>query len=95
MLDANFDVFDFILFKKVFKSAISVAILVSLVGIELCPSIGRHLPNTCQPAKSIHGFFEKLQSVIGCFGIELPTRENAPRTIIKNHADVHLFPIVL
>ena len=60
MLDASFDMFDFILLKKVFKSAIRIAVLVSLVGIELCPSIGQHLPNTCQPAKSIHGFSEKL-----------------------------------
>jgi hypothetical protein len=28
-------------------------------------------------------------------GIELAARENAPRTIIKNHADVHLFSIVI
>ena len=34
MLDASFDVFDFILFKKVFKSAIRIAVLVSLVCIE-------------------------------------------------------------
>ena len=43
MLDASFDVFDFILLKKVFKSAICIAVLVSLVGIELGPSIGQNL----------------------------------------------------
>ena len=39
MLDASFNVFNIILLKKLFKSAIGMAILVSLVGIELCPSI--------------------------------------------------------
>ena len=91
MLDASFDVFDFIHFKEVFKSAICIAVLVSLIGIELCPSIGQNLPDTCQPAKFVHGFFEELQSVIRCFGIKLPARENAPQAIIKDRADVHFF----
>ena len=60
MLDSSFDVFNFILFEKIFKSAIGIAVFVSLVGIELCPSIGQNLPNICQPAKSAHGFFEEL-----------------------------------
>ena len=92
MLDASFDVFDFILLKEVLKSAIGIAVLVSLVGIELCPPIGQYLPNTCQPAKFAHSFFEELQGVICCFGIKLPARENA---IIKDRADVHLFSIVI
>ena len=59
MLDASFDVLDFILLKKVLKSAISIAVLVSLVGIELGPSIGQNLSNTCQPAKFIYSFSEE------------------------------------
>lgn len=47
MLDASFDVFDFILLKKAFKSAIRIAVLVSLVGIEFGSSIGQNLSNTC------------------------------------------------
>ena len=47
MINASFDMFDFILLKKVFKSAIRIAVLISLVGIELGPSIGQHLLNTC------------------------------------------------
>ena len=47
MLDAGLDVFDFILPKKVFKSAISIAIFISIVGIELCPPVGQNLSNAC------------------------------------------------
>ena len=47
MLDASFDVFDFILLKEVLKSAICITVLVSLVGIELGSPIGQHLPNAC------------------------------------------------
>ena len=60
MLDASFDVFDFILLKKVFKSAICIAIFVPLVSIELSSSIGQNLSNTCQPAESAHRLFEEL-----------------------------------
>ena len=66
----------------------------SLVGIKLRYPVGQNLLNTCQPAKSIHCFFEEPQSVICCFGIVLSVHENAPRTIIKDCADVHLFPIM-
>ena len=60
MLDASFDVLDFILLKKVFKSVICISVFISLVGIELSPSIGQNLLNTLQPAKFVHGFFEEL-----------------------------------
>jgi len=40
MLNAGFDMFDLILRKKIFKSAICIAILILPVGVELCPTIG-------------------------------------------------------
>lgn len=52
--------FDFIILKKGFKSAICIAILISLVGIELRPAIGQHLLNACQAAKFFHSFLEEL-----------------------------------
>ena len=60
MINARFDMFDFIIHKKVFKSAICIAVLISLIGIELCPTIGQHLLNACQAAKSFHNFLEEL-----------------------------------
>ena len=42
MLDASFDVFDLILFKELFKSAVASPFY-SLFGIELCPPIGQNL----------------------------------------------------
>jgi hypothetical protein len=43
MIDASVDMFDSILPKGVFKSALCVAVFVSLVGIELSSPIGQHL----------------------------------------------------
>jgi len=42
MINARFDMFDFIIHKKVFKFTICIAVLISLIGIELRPTIGEH-----------------------------------------------------
>jgi hypothetical protein len=77
MLDASFDVFDFILLKKVLKSAIRIAVLVSLVCIELGPSIGQNLSNTCQPPNL------PIASLRSCKALSVVSASNSPPARIR------------
>jgi hypothetical protein len=84
---------DFISPEKVFKSAVSIAIFVPLVGIELSPMIGHHLANRCQLSKTIQSLLEEFDAVFRCLRIEFPTRKNAPRAVIEEYAN--LFAVAL
>ena len=88
--------FNFIFLKEVFKSAFCIAVLVSLIGIELSPSVGQNLLE-CLPAEPNLS----IASLSSCKAFSLVEHQNwckyisCERTIIKNHADIHLFAIMI
>jgi len=84
---------DFISCEKVFKSAVSVAIFVPLIGIELSSMIGHHLANRCHPPETIQSLLEEFDAVFRCLRIEFAAGKNAPRTVIEDYAN--LFAIEL
>jgi hypothetical protein len=85
--------FDFILFEKILKFAVCVAIFIPLIRIELSPMIGHHLANRCQPPEAIQSLLEEFDAVFRRLCIEFAASKNASRTVIEDHAN--LFAIEL
>jgi len=56
--------------EEIFKFAVSIAILVPFVGIELSPMVGHNLADRCQPAIVIQSLLEEFDAVFRCFRIE-------------------------
>ena len=78
----------FIPLKEIFKFAVSIAIFVPLIGIELSPMVCHHLADRCQPAIILKCLLKESDAVFGCFRIEFSTCKNAPRTIIEDDANL-------
>lgn len=84
MFDPGFDMLDLILFKEIFKPAISISIFVSLIGIELSSMIRHRLADARQPAEVVQSFLNEGNAVLSRLRIEFAAGENAPRAIVQN-----------